>query len=153
MSKQRFNGLSFDINLGKFSIHVKKFTLDITDNSAAAKRNGRPDGWLQGDVEASGKITVDRIGLKTFTTAAKEAKSFQALDDFDIQSYAKLGDDEFKINAYGCKVKLASLLNIDKGSTDETEFELDFDVTSPKFIAIDDVPYITPEGSSSATTK
>jgi len=144
---QRFNGLSFDIDLGEFSVHVKKFTLDITDNSTAAKRNGRPDGWLKGDVEASGKITVDRTGLKAFTNAAKSAKSFQDLDTFDIHSYAKLGDDEFKVDAYGCKVKLASLLNIDKGSTDETEFELDFVVTSPKFVDIDGVPYVTQESA------
>ena len=147
---QRFNGLSFDIDLGEFSIHVKKFTLDITDNSAAAKRNGRPDGWLKGDVEASGKITVDRAGLKAFTNSAKSAKSFQDLDTFDIQSYAKLADDEFKVNVYGCKVKLASLLNIDKGSTDETEFELDYVVTSPKFVEIDGVPYVNQESETSS---
>ena len=63
MSNKRFNGLSFDFNLGDFRINAKKFSLDITDNSTFAKRDGRPNGFLVGDVEATGTITLDRDGL------------------------------------------------------------------------------------------
>lgn len=143
--KQRFNGLSFDIDLGDIAVQVKKFSLDITDNTATAKRAGRPDGWLQGDVEASGTLTLDRDGLKAFTTLAKNSGSWQDMDVFDIHSFAKVGEDEIKVEAFGCKVKLAKLLDIDRSSTDETEFELPYDVTSPKFVYIDGVPYIQQE--------
>ncbi len=141
MSTQRFNGLSFDIDLGDFSVHVKKFSLEITDNSAIAKRNGKPSGYVLGDCEASGEIVVFRDGLKAFTAAAKEAGSFQEMATFDINSYAKVGDDELKIEAFDCKIKLSSLLDIDETSTDETEFSLPYDVTGSDFVKIDGVPY------------
>ncbi len=141
MSKQRFNGLSFDLSTGKMAFKVKKFTLEITDNSAVAKRRGRPDGYLVGDVEASGELTVDRDGLKVLTQAAREAKSFQGLDPFDIVSYARVGSDELKIEAFGCRIKVGSLLDVDTSSADESEFTIPFDVTSPDFVRIDGVPY------------
>lgn len=141
MSTQRFNGMSFEIDLGDFAVQVKKFSLEIKDDSAVAKRNGKPDGYLLGGVEGSGEILVDRTGLKAFTEAAKKAGSFQETPPFDINSYAKVGDDEVKIEAFGCKVKISNLLDIDTGSTDETEFKLPFDVTSPDFVKIDGVPY------------
>lgn len=141
MSNKRFNGLSFDFNLGDFRINAKKFSLDITDNSTFAKRDGRPNGFLVGDVEATGTITLDRDGLGKFTEAARAAGSFQDLEPFDITAYAKAGDDYIVIKAYGCRVKLNKLLNVDTSSTDETEFELPFDVTAPEFVEIDGVPY------------
>ena len=128
MTKQRFNGMSF--------------TLDITDNTAVAKRNGRPDGWLQGDVEASGTLTVDRDGMRALKELASSAGSWQGIEPFDISSYASAGDDEFKVEAFGCKLRVNKLLDIDKSSTDEALFELPYDVTSPDFVNIDDVPYL-----------
>lgn len=138
---QRINGLSFDIDLGKFGIHVEKFTLDIEDSSATAKRNGRPDGTLLGEVSASGEIVVKRDGLKTFTKIAEEKGSFQDLPTFDINSFAKVGNDELKIEAFGCKIKLSKLLDIDKSSSDETVFTLPYEVTGKDFVKIDGVPY------------
>ena len=144
MTKQRINGQSFDMDLGETAVHVQKFTLDITDNTTAAKRNGRPDGWLQGDVAASGEMTIDRDGMRELTSAAKSAGSWQQLPTFDINSFAKAGDDEFKVEAFGCKIKLNKLLDVDKNSTDETLFSVPFEVTSPDFVSIDGVPYLTP---------
>jgi len=143
-SVQRFNGLSFDFDLGEFAVQAKKFTLDITDNSKAATRNGRPDGYLIGDVSGSGTITVDRVGLKMVTDAAKSAGSFQDLPPCDINSYAKAGDNEFKVEAFGCKLKISKLLDVDKGNSEETQFELPYDITSPDFVRIDGVPYAKP---------
>lgn len=145
MTTKRFNGISFNFDLGDFKIQAKKFTLDITDNSTAAKRNGRPDGFLQGDVEAGGTITVDRIGLRAIKDAASAAGAFQELSPFDIHSYAKAGDDELKVEAFGCKIKINKVLDIDTNNGDEVEFELPFDVTSPDFVNIDGVPYLKPQ--------
>lgn len=142
MTMKRFNGISFSFTIGDFKIQAKKFTLDITDNSTFAKRNGRPDGRLQGDVEAGGVITVDRIGLRAVKDAASSAGAFQELEPFDIEAFATAGSDQLKINAFGCKIKINKLLDIDANSADEVEFELPFDVTSPDFVKIDGVPYI-----------
>lgn len=140
----RFNGLSFDIDLGEFGIKVKKFTLDIEDGSATAKRDGRPDGELRGAVSGSGEIVVYRSGLKAFTEMARKAGSFQELPTFDINSFAKAGDDEMKVEVFGCKIKISKLLDIDKDSSDETEFTLPYEVTGRDFVKIDGVPYAAP---------
>ena len=146
MTVKRFNGMSFTLDLGVAALKVQKFTLDITDNSTTAKRNGRPNGRLRGDVEASGTITVDRDGLRAFVELAKSAGSWQEMDTFDIVAFASAGDyDELKIEVFGCLVKVNKLLDIDKSSSDETVFELPFDVTSPDFVKIDGVPYVPNE--------
>lgn len=147
MGKQRFNGLSFTIDTKEMAITCKKFTLEITDNSAVAKRRGRPDGYVVGDVEASGEITVDSDGLKAIVAAAKSAGSFQALKPFPIVAYAKVGDDEVKVEAFGCRLKVSSILDVDTSSSDETEFTLPYDVTDPEFVKINGVPYITPDNN------
>lgn len=152
-AKQRINGLSFDIDTGSFSLKVKKFSLDITDNSKAAKRSGRPDGYLVGDVEASGEIVVGADGLKTLSEAAKSAGSWQDLAPFDINSYAKVGDDEVKVEAFGCRIKASKLLDIDTSNSDESEFTLPFDVTAPEFVNINGVPYAKPDAKSGTSTK
>ncbi|MEA4863376.1 MAG: phage protein [Victivallaceae bacterium] len=144
MNKQRFNGMSFDLDLGVTALKVQKCTLDITDNTTVAKRNGRPDGYLPGDVSAAGTITVDRDGLAALTEQAKSAGYWQGIEPFDICTYAKVGDDELKIEAFGCKVKISKLLDIDKSKTDETLFEIPYDVTSPDFVNINGVPYLEP---------
>ena len=54
------------------------------------------------------------------------------------------GGDPLMIQAFGCKLKLNKLLDVDKSSTDETEFTIPFDVTSPDFVRIDGVPYVSP---------
>lgn len=142
MTTQRINGISFDVKTESFALHIQKMSLDITDNSAVAKRNGRPDGFLAGDVEASGTLTIDSDALSTLTNEAKRAGCWQAIPPFDIQTYAKVGDKEVKVRAYGCLINLSKLLDIDKSSTDETVFEVPFKVTSPDFVEINDVPYL-----------
>ncbi|HHG5564769.1 phage protein, partial [Pseudomonas aeruginosa] len=51
----RISGMNFDITLGDLQVHVEKATLDITDNSAVAQTRGVPDGFVDGDVTASGE--------------------------------------------------------------------------------------------------
>ncbi len=145
MNNTRMNGKAFSFNVGTMDLKADKWNLGITDNSAVAKKNGRPDGTLPGDVEASGEVTLDRIEFKKLSAAAKKAGSWQDMETFNIVSYAKVGTDENKVEAFGCKFKLESVLDVDKGSTDKTSFSLKFDVTSPDFVRIDGVPYIKPE--------
>jgi len=145
---QRYNGIGFTFDLGKFQVSAKKFTLDINDNTAAVKRKGRPDGWVHGDVEGSGTITVDRAGLRAFVNSAN---SFQEIQEFDINSYAEAGDDNLKIEAFGCKAKIGKLLDVDTNSADETEFEIPYVVTGSDFVKIDGKPYFK-EGKNSSSS-
>jgi len=79
MSTQRFNAKSFDTSLGDLDIHIEKMTLDITDNGATAMSQGRPDGWLMGDVSASGEIEVTLEEFKKLTAKAQAAGSCSRL--------------------------------------------------------------------------
>lgn len=138
----RIGGMNFDINLGDLQAHVEKATLDITDNSAVAQSGGVPDGYVDGDVSAKGEFEFDSSQLSLLIQAASRAGSFRKLEPIDIVFFAKAGDDELRVEAFGCKLTISSLLDIDpKGGTKSTH-KVPFEVTSPDFIRINGVPYL-----------
>ncbi|HAS88281.1 MAG TPA: DUF2597 domain-containing protein [Desulfovibrio sp.] len=140
---QRLSGKNFDVALGDMSLHVEKATVSIEDNSATVKDRGVPNGWVDGDVGASGELEVDAQNLNLITEAAKSAGSFRQLEEFDILFFAKAGEDELKVEAFGCKLKLESLLDIDSKGGEKHISKIPFEVTSPDFIRINGVPYLS----------
>ncbi|EPR3220035.1 DUF2597 family protein [Pseudomonas aeruginosa] len=138
----RISGMNFDITLGDLQVHVEKATLDITDNSAVAQTRGVPDGFVDGDVIASGEYELDAANFALLIEAAKRAGSFRKLEPVDSLFYAKAGDSEVRVEAFGCKLKVSSLLDIDPKGGSKTTHKVPFDVTSPDFIRINGVPYL-----------
>ena len=138
----RISGMNFDINVGDLLIHVETATLDITDNSAAVQTGGVPDGWVDGDVSASGELELDTANFNLLIEAARKAGSFRRLEPFDSLFYAKTPTDEIRGEAFGCKPKISSLLNIDPKGGEKSKHKVPFDVTSPDFIHINGVPYL-----------
>ncbi|AWE90961.1 TPA: DUF2597 family protein [Pseudomonas aeruginosa] len=134
--------MNFDITLGDLQVHVEKATLDITDNSAVAQTRGVPDGFVDGDVTASGEYELDAANFALLIEAAKRAGSFRKLEPVDSLFYAKAGDSEVRVEAFGCKLKVSSLLDIDPKGGSKTTHKVPFDVTSPDFIRINGVPYL-----------
>ena len=61
----------------------------------------------------------------------------------DFVFYANTGDEEQKIEAYECKLKISDLLNADKSSDEEATHTIDYMVTSPDFVRINGVPYLS----------
>ena len=141
----RIGGMNFDINVGDLMIHVETATLDITDNSAAVQTGGVPDGWVDGDVSASGELELDTANFNLMIEAARKAGSFRRLEPFDQLFYAKTPTDEIRVEAFGCKVKISSLLNIDQKGGEKSKHKVPFEVTSPDFIHINGVPYLDAE--------
>jgi len=141
----RISGMNFDINVGDMLIHVETATLDITDNSAAVQTGGVPDGWVDGDVSASGELELDTANFNLMIEAARKAGSFRRLEPFDSLFYAKTPTDEIRVEAFGCKPKISSLLNIDPKGGEKSKHKVPFDVTSPDFIHINGVPYLDAE--------
>ena len=139
----KISGLNFDINVGDLKIHVESATLDITDNSAVAHTKGVPDGWVAGDVAASGELEVDTSNFNLIIEAAAKAGSFRQLGTFDQLFYAKTPTDEIRVEAFGCRFKISSLLNIDAKGGEKTKHKLPCDVTSPDFIHVNGVPYLS----------
>lgn len=142
---QKLSGKNFDVNLGDLKIHVEAASLDITDNSAPTQTKGVPDGWVDGDALASGEIEVDSANFELITEQAKAAGSFRKLPPFDIVFFGKAGDSESRIEAFGCKLRVSSLLSIDPKGGAKTTHKIPYDVTSPDFIKINGVPYLDPE--------
>lgn len=137
---QRFNGLSFVFDFGGLSITAQKFKLEISDGMKVAMRNGRPDGYLLGECTANGSLTLEIADVNKMIEACKD--SIQEIDTIDIHAFAEAGGVEFKVEAFGCKLKMSTILDVDKNSSDETTIEVSFDVTSPDFVKINGKNYL-----------
>ncbi len=138
----RIGGKNFDVNLGDLQLHIENITLDITDNTAVAKSRGVPDGYVDGDVSASGEMELDTNNFNLLIEAARSAGSFRKLEPFDTVFFAKAGDEELRVEAFGCKLRVSSLLGVDPKGGEKTKHKVPYDVTSPDFIRINGVPYL-----------
>lgn len=141
----RLSGMNFNVNMGDIMVHVDTATLTITDNSAVSQTSGVPDGFVDGDVAANGELNVNASQFALVSAAAKRAGSWRAMPTFDIMFYGKTAKDEMKVEAFGCRIKLSDILDIDKKGGQASLFKIPFDVTSPDFVHIDGVPYLRPE--------
>lgn len=141
----RISGMNFNVNMGDIMVHVDTATLSITDNSAVSQTSGIPDGYVDGDVAASGELNVNASQFSLISDAAKSAGSWRGMQVFDIMFYGKTAKDEVKVEAFGCRIKLSDLLDIDKKGGQASMFKIPFDVTEPDFVHINGVPYLRPE--------
>ena len=143
---QRISGKNFDIHLGDLALNINKATLSIEDGTETALDGGVPNGWVDGDTKASGELELDAQAVSLVMEAAKSAGSFRQLDTFDMLFYAKTGqNEEMKVEAFGCKFVLDSLLDVDKAGGQKHISKVKYLVTSPDFIRINGVPYLRPE--------
>ena len=143
---QRISGKNFDISVGDLSISVSKVTLTIEDKTDVAKDGGVPNGFVDGEVSGSGDMELDAMAMSILGEAAKAAGSWRALEPFDMLFYAKTGqNEEMKVEAFGCKFVLDSLLDVDKAGGQKHISKVKYLVTSPDFIRINGVPYLRPE--------
>ncbi|GKW31381.1 tail protein [Pectobacterium carotovorum subsp. carotovorum] len=140
---QRIGGQSFDISLGTELVHVKTATLDITDNTAVSQTRGIPDGFVSGDVGAEGEMEFDTKNFKKITALARVAGSYRAIPTSDILFYANTGDEEFKVEAFGCKLVLTGPVAFDPKGGETATHKVKYLVTSPDFVRIDGVPVLS----------
>ncbi len=139
----RISGKSFNIQLGDLLIFVNSMTADIEDSRAVAQDRGIPNGFVDGAVTCSGEVEVDAQNLKLITDAADRAGSFRELDLFDINTFADTGREKMKVELFGCLLRVSSLLDIDQAGGEKHLSTIPFDVTSPDFVRINDVRYLS----------
>ncbi|EGS9596369.1 DUF2597 family protein, partial [Salmonella enterica] len=118
-------------------------TLDITDNTKAIQERGVPNGWVRGDVEASGEIEVDTVNFQLLGEAAREAGSWRDIEEADFLFFAQAAKTELKIEAFGCKLLISNLMNVDSKGGDSLSHKIKFLVTSPDFVHIDGTPVLS----------
>ncbi|EJI6670235.1 DUF2597 family protein [Shigella sonnei] len=143
MNTERISGMSFDTSFNGRIVHVKTATLDITDNTKAIQERGVPDGWVRGDVEAGGEIELDTVNFQLLGEAAREAGSWRDIEEADFLFFARAAKTELRVEAFGCKLLISNLLNIDSKGGDNISHKIKFIVTSPEFVKIDGVPVLS----------
>lgn len=141
----RLSGMNINVNLGDTLLHVETASVSITDNSAVSMTSGVPDGAVDGDVSGNGELSMNASNFALISQAAKRAGSWRALPLFDIMFYGKTSQDELKVEAFGCRLKLSDILDVDKKGGQASLIKVPFDITSPDFVHIDGVPYLRPE--------
>lgn len=146
MSNRNGNHLSgqdFDIMIGDILVHVESMSASITDNRKPTMTRGVPNGYVNGDVTCTGDIELDTVNFQLIKDAAKAAGSFREMRPFDIVVIGKNVDNENKQELFGCLLTVSDLLNIDSKGGDKQKHKLPFEVTSPDFVRIDGVPYLS----------
>ena len=140
---QKICGGSFDVNYDGVMIHVENATVTITDNSTAVQTRGVPNGHVKGAVSAEVEIEVDVQNFKKFGAVARAAGSWREIGEKDFLFYGKADDDEEKIEVFGCVPLLNDIVGITPNDAKATTKKIKFMVTSPDFIHIDGVPYLS----------
>ncbi|MDW1615058.1 phage protein [Vibrio sp. Vb2853] len=140
---KRISGMSFDVDIHDTLVHVEKATVTITDDSQATKTRGVPDDFTDGAVGAEVEYELDTKNFKLLGEAAKAAGSWRGIEAHDSLFYANTGSEELEIKVFGVKLMIDSLLDIDSSSADKSVHKIKGIVTSPDFIHIDGVPYLS----------
>ncbi len=139
----RYSGRSFDTTLFGEYVHVKSATATINDESEVAYTRGVTDGYTDGKVSCDVEIELDLKQFQKVHKAAKSAGSYRGIEPDDMMFYANNGETEDKVELYGVKFVLSDITNIDPESTDKSTRKLKGFVTSPLFVKINGVPYLS----------
>ena len=140
---RRISGQSFDTTLMGTMVHIEKASLSITDNSAVAQTRGIPDGYVDGDVAGEMEFELDAKNFKLLCEGAKRAGSWRGMAPDDVLFYADTGDETMKVEAFGVKLVIADLLDIDPKGGSKGVHKIKGFVTSPDFVHINGVPYLS----------
>lgn len=141
---EHISGMSFDFYMHGIPVHSESVNLSITDNTAVAQTRGVPDGYVDGDVSAEGEITVDERNFKKFEAIARAAGSYRDMPLTDFVFFANRSGVRSKVEAFGVKLLLTDVVDIDpKGGSKATK-KIKYLVTSKDFVRINGVPYLSP---------
>lgn len=142
---EHISGMSFDFHMLGIPIHVEGVNLSITDNTAVAQTRGIPDGYVDGDVSAEGEITVDERNFKKFEAVARTVGSYRDMPTTNFTFFAMRGGVRSKVEAFGVKLVLTDVIDIDpKGGSKSTK-KIKYMVTSKDFVRINGIPYLSNE--------
>lgn len=139
----RISGMNFDFYMLGQSIHAESVNLSITDNSAVATSRGVPDGFVDGDVSAEGEIEIDAKNFSKIKNIAAAVGSYRDLPTTDLVFFAKRGGERQKVEAFACKLLVTDILDIDPKGGSKSTRKIKYFVTSPDFVHIDGVPYLS----------
>jgi hypothetical protein len=140
----KLSGRDVDVMIGSYRVNFEEASLSIEDGTSTTKTRGVPDGFIEGDVAASGEIKLNTGQFDVIVQAAKEAGSFRGLPTFDLVYNAETSDEKLNIEAFECKLSLTDLINANQ-SNERLMHTISFEVTGREFVKINGVSYLRPE--------
>lgn len=143
MTTRRIGGKDGRLGIGGFQVNYEKFSIKIDDKRAVAYTNGIPNGYVAGEVSASGSITLDSDGFTDLFAAIGGGTNYQDIEPQDIKYFAQAGGLSKDIDAYGCLLSIEDLIDAESKGGEKSTHTIRFDITSPDFVAIDGVPYLS----------
>lgn len=139
----RFSGQNFDVTILGVMVHVESASATISDESDVSKSRGIPDGFTFGSVGCEVEYELDLNNFRKLQQKAREAGSWRGIKPHDSMFYANNGEAEDKVELFGVKLKIEDLLSVDPNSADKTKRKLKGFVTSPHFVRINGIPYLS----------
>ena len=134
--------MSFTMETSGLEVEVEEISLSIEDSGGEAMDSGRPNGYLDGEVKASGGISVDLENFDLINEAAKAAGSFSRLEPQDFLFFADVEGFEEKVEAFGCKLYLTEVVNYKPAGGEKLLRKIPYKVTGLDFVRINGVPYL-----------
>ena len=104
---------------------------------------GVTNGFTHGAVKCDVEYELDLNNFRKIQQKAREVGSWRDLAPHDCQFYANSGDDEDKIDLFGVKLVISDLISVDPESSDKSTRKLKGFVTSPHFVSINGIPYLS----------
>lgn len=139
----RFTGRNFDVTIIGVMIHVKSASATINDESAVAMTRGVTDGYTDGNATCDVEYELDLNNFRKLQQKAREAGSWREIKPHDCMFYANNGSDEDKVELFAVKLVIADLISVDPESSDKTTRKLKGFVTSPHFVRINGISYLS----------
>ena len=139
---KRVSNSSLNFTLGDFRLTAEKASISIEDGRKAVKDGGVPNGYVDGEVGASGEIEIDAAALAILAEEAKRKGSWQDIEPVDLMFYAKGTKEEEKVEVFGCLLNLTDIAEYDPTSDKKATAKISFEVTSPDFVRINGIPYL-----------
>ncbi|WP_299945922.1 phage protein [uncultured Microbulbifer sp.] len=137
----KLSGRDIDVTIGSYRVNIDEASLTIEDATAATKNRGVPDGFIEGEVSATGEMKFNSGELATILDAAKEAGSFRDLPTFDLVFNAESTDEKLNIEAFDCKLRISDLLSASQNN-ERLMHTVTFEVTGREFVKVNGVPYL-----------
>lgn len=139
----RFTGRNFDVNILGIMVHVKSASATINDESAVAMTRGVTDGFTDGSATCDVEYELDLNNFRKLQQKASEAGSWRGIEPHDCLFYANNGSVEDKVELFGVKLLISDLISVDPESSDKTMRKLKGFVTSPHFVRINGISYLS----------
>ena len=128
-----------------YAVEAEEVSLSIEDGGTEAMDGGRPNGYLEGEVKASGDVSVDKENFDLINEAAKAAGSFSQLPAQNFIWHADVEGETELIEAYGCKLHISEVVNVKSSGGEKLLKKIPYRVTGRDFVRINGVPYLPPE--------